>query len=112
MGYNASAERTEHLNLVATSPAYGDVRRAFLAKLAAPTPDGCRLWTGARGGSAGLAWDGAYTQNTRRMAYALATGGQLDADSTITPRCGNRMCCTPGHLVAVRRGQTRREALA
>lgn len=81
------------------------VRAPFWQKVRVGAPDECWPWLAGRSGSGyGHVGQGVYAH---RRAFEL-TRGEIPPGLTIDHLCCNRLCCNPGHMEPVSRGENAR----
>lgn len=72
----------------------------FVAKIDAPSDEGCWKWQAATNGGYGIYMLDGVLQRAHRITYAIANG-PIPPGMQIDHKCFTRSCVNPGHLRAV-----------
>lgn len=82
-----------------SAPNIPNTEADFWSRVGAPTPTGCREWTGFvnQRGYGMMAWRGRNGHLAHRLAWEL-THGPISPGLFVCHRCDNPSCCNPEHL--------------
>ena len=72
----------------------------FLSKILPPDENSCRLWSGMSQANAGLVHFGKKELRAHRVAYMYFIG-PIPPEHQVHQTCGNKLCLSPEHLIAV-----------